>query len=71
MEEVWDILDKEYGRATDLCAEAVGKLTMMLPGGPTDANKFISLYRANNLTQFVRIQDLDNLLVIRTITLIE
>ena len=45
MENVWHILDREYGRAVDICGEAVEELRVMIPIGKTDANKFIELYR--------------------------
>ena len=45
MDEVWRILDEEYGKAINIYGEAVGDLTKMVQSGPTDTHKFIELYR--------------------------
>ena len=74
MNEVWQILDHEYSQAMDICGDAVEELRTMLPTGRTDAHKFIALFRKftqvkNDLVEFGRLKDLDNLPVIRAITL--
>ena len=73
MDEVWEILNNEYGQAEDVCGEAVEELRLMVPTGKSDSHKFVELYRKfsqvkNDLAEFKRLQDLDNLPVIKTIT---
>ena len=74
MDEVWDILNHEYGKAVDICREAVEELRTMVPSGKTDVYKFIELFRKytqvkNDLVEFDRLRDLDNLPVIKAITM--
>ena len=74
MDEVWQILDHEYGQAVDICGEAVEELRVMVPSGKTDAHKFIELYRKytrvkNDLIEFGRLKDLDNLPVIKALSM--
>ena len=74
MEEVWEILDHEYGQAVDICGEAVEELRTLVPSGKTNAHKFIELSRSlteakNDLIEFGRLRDLDNLPVIKALTM--
>ena len=74
MDEVWEILDHKYRQAVNICGEAVEELRTMVPSGKTSAHKFISLFRKytqvkNDLVEFGRLRDLDNLPVIKALTM--
>ena len=74
MDEVWQIFDHKYGKAVDICGGDVEELRVLVPSGKTDAHKFIELYRKctqvmNDLNEFGSLRDLDNLPVIKAITM--
>lgn len=65
MEELWEILNYEYGKAIDICCEDIKEFRAMVPSGRIDSHKFIELFRndtqvKNNLVEFDRFRDLES-----------
>jgi hypothetical protein len=44
MDQVWRILDNEYGRPEDVSRESLNRLRALEPDGQTDGQKFMALY---------------------------